>query len=302
MSTGRVPPFVLLLVLIAAALAPLPWLVPAMVGGALALTAFRGVRRLSRLSAARAASRARPAEIVLGADRCGRPAQIAESELAAHTLVVGASGAGKTTTLLEIVGELIARGRPVVAIDMKGSPTFADALASAAEAAGRPFRVWSPDGPTEWNPLRHGNATELKDKLIATERFTEPHYQRAAERYVQTVLQVIHESHPDRPPTLAEVVALMDPQRLHGTLRSLTPALRDRVQDYLAGLTHDQLTAIRGLQTRLAIVTESHTGDFLGGVADGGTGEIDLRAALSGDEVVLFSLNSSTYGKLAAQL
>jgi hypothetical protein len=35
------------------------------------------------------------------------------------------------------------------------------------------------------------NPTELKDKLIATERFTEPHYQRAAERYVQTVLRVL---------------------------------------------------------------------------------------------------------------
>ena len=62
-------------------------------------------------------------------------------------------------------------------------------------AAGRPFRLWTPDGPGHWNPLAHGNATELKDKLIATERFTEPHYQRAAERYVQTALQVLHEAH-----------------------------------------------------------------------------------------------------------
>ena len=302
MSSGRVPPFVLLLLLIAAALTPLPWLVPAIAGGALAVTVFRGVRGLARGRAGRAAPRSRPAEIVLGEDRRGRPAQIAEAELAAHTLIVGASGAGKTTTLLQIVGELIARGRPVVAIDMKGSPTFADALAEAAAAAGRPFRIWTPDGPSQWNPLRHGNATELKDKLIATERFTEPHYQRAAERYVQTVLQALREARPDEPPTLSEVVALMDPQRLQATLRSLSPSLRDRVQDYMAGLTPDQLSAIRGLQTRLAILTESHTGQFLGGEADRGGGEVDLRAALSGDEVVLFSLNSSTYGKLAAQL
>ena len=301
MSSGRVPPFVLLLLLLAAALAPLPWLVPAIAGSALALTAFRGVRGLTRISAARAPSRGRPAEIVLGVDRRGRLAQIGESELAAHTLVVGASGSGKTTTLLQIVSELIALGRPVVAIDMKGSPTFADALAGAAAAAGRPFQIWTPDGPSQWNPLRHGNATELKDKLIATERFTEPHYQRAAERYVQTVLQVVHESRPGQPTTLSEVVGLMDPQRLTGNLRSLSPALRDRVQDYMAGLTPDQLSAIRGLQTRLAILTESHTGQFLGRETRG-EGEIDLRAALSGPGVVLFSLNSSTYGKLAAQL
>lgn len=312
MTSGRVPPFVLALVLAAVALAPLPWLIPAMAGAAVALGLFRLVRGISRKvfdpSLGLAASRSAPAPIVIGSDRRGRAAEITEGELGAHALVLGASGAGKTTTLLRITSELIARGRPVVAIDMKGSPSFAQALAQAAASAGRPFRIWSPDGPNQWNPLRHGNATELKDKLIATERFTEPHYQRAAERYVQTVLQVLHDGRPERVASLSDVVETMDPQRLRGMLRSLSPALRDRVQDYLAGLTPDQLSAIRGLQTRLAILTESHTGEFLRPAASDDLalgargGEIDLRAALSGDEVVLFSLNSSTYGKLAAQL
>ena len=75
------------------------------------------------------------------------------------------------------------------------------------------------------------------------------------------------------------------------------------MQDYLAGLTHDQLSAVRGLQTRLAVLTESHTGPFLAAAGRTPSGRaIDLRAALSGPEVVVFSLNSSTYGKLAAQI
>ncbi len=303
MSSGRIPFWALLLLLVAA-LAPLPWLIPALAGAAVGLTLFQSLRGATRMAGRRSRAGAGQAvpQIVVGTDGRGRPAQISESELSAHTLIVGASGSGKTTTLLGILSELIARGRPVVAIDMKGSPAFAQTLAQAAAAAGRPFRIWSPDGTTSWNPLRHGNATELKDKLIATERFTEPHYQRAAERYVQTVLQVLQESRPDRPPTLSGVVGLMDPQRLRGSLRSLSPQLRDRVQDYLAGLTPDQLSAIRGLQTRLAILTESHTGQFLEPGAARSQGEIDLRSALSGPDVVLFSLNSSTYGKLAAQL
>src|SRR5207253_5106133 len=113
---------------------------------------------------------------------------------------------------LAILTDHVRRGRPVLAIDMKGSPACAQELAAAAAAAGRPFRLWTPDGPNYWNPLQHGNATELKDKLIATERFTEPHYQRAAERYVQTVLQVLRETHPGRAATLPEVVDLMDPR------------------------------------------------------------------------------------------
>ncbi len=242
-----------------------------------------------------------PTVVSLGVGSNGAPVTLSERELGAHGLILGASGSGKTTTLLKILTAQIARGAPVVALDMKGSPAFARELAAAAAAAGRPFRVWSDDGPEQWNPLAHGNATELKDKLIATERFTEPHYQRAAERYVQMALGVLAQARPGRSPTLPEVVAAMEPAHLRRRLRELEPDRAAVVEGYLAGLTRDQLSAIRGLGTRLAVISESHTGAFLGD--DGAAAAaIDLHAALEGREVVLFSLNSGRYGKLAGQL
>jgi conjugal transfer pilus assembly protein TraD len=263
----------------------------------LAAAAARGVRILV---GRRRASVSRPDAVLLGVDARGRPIALGDDELSAHGLILGASGAGKTTTLVTILSDQIRRGRPVVAIDMKGSPSFTRDLAAAAAAAGRPIKVWTLDGGAYWNPLAHGNATELKDKLIATERFTEPHYMRAAERYVQTVLQVLARSHPGKAPALADVVALMDPRRLGATLRSLDRPTRERVQDYLAGLTHDQVSAIRGLQTRLAVLTESETAPYVAAGSRDLT--IDLRDALRGPDVVVFSLNSSKYGKLASQI
>jgi hypothetical protein len=239
--------------------------------------------------------------VTLGADSEGRRVLLSDRQLSAHALILGASGAGKSTTLLKLLTEYTRRGRPVVAVDLKGSPAFAGALADAATAAGRRFALWTPDGPANWNPLAHGNATELKDKLIATERFTEPHYQRAAERYVQTTLQLLHFAQPDRAPTLAEVVQLMNPRRLPALLRHAPREFAERVQDYLASLPSDQLSAIRGLATRLAIITEAHTGAYLAAPVPNAPA-IDVRAALAGDQVALFSLNSSTYGKLSAQL
>lgn len=295
MSSSPWRPYLLLLAFAAAALAPVPWLIPAIAVLGVAAMALRGGSRLL----GRTAHPPQADSLLLGSDRRGRAVGITEHELSAHGLILGASGTGKTTTLLRLVEQLIARGRPVVILDMKGSPAFTRSVAVAAADAGRPFRLWTPDGPGLWNPLQHGNATELKDKLIATERFTEPHYQRAAERYVQTVLQVIQASGPSSP-TLAGVVELMDPHRLRGQLRSLPADLRDRVQDYLGGLTPDQLSAVRGLQTRLAILTESHTGRYLAPAPP--SEAIDLRHALTGPEVVLFSLNSGTYGQLATQL
>jgi conjugal transfer pilus assembly protein TraD len=306
LSRTRRPPYWLLIAFLALLALP-AWVTTALVAASVALAAGRAVGFLT----GRHRREGRPeGAIVLGRDRRGREVSITERELSAHGLILGASGAGKTTTLLTILTEQIRRGRPVLVVDMKGSPELAARLAEAAGAAGRPFKLWSPDGPNHWNPLQYGNATELKDKLISTERFTEPHYQRAAERYVQNVLQVLEHVHPGRGSTLEEVVRLMDPNRLPGALRSLPPALTERVHDYLAGLTPDQLSAIRGLQTRLAIVTESHTGPYLAPPRDSGAGRgdasagetVDVRHALAGREVVLFSLNAGTYGQLAVQL
>jgi conjugal transfer pilus assembly protein TraD len=283
------------------------WTTPVVIALALGACGFR-LARSAGLALRR--RRAAPREqILLGREARGRPAAITERQLGAHGLIFGASGSGKTTALVTILEQQIRRGRPVVAIDMKGSPAFVLALSRAAAGAGRPFCCWTPEGPSHWNPLAQGSPTELKDKLIGTERFTEPHYQRAAERYLQSVFQVLHHAHPERPPTLTEVVALMDPRRLPARLAGLPRPLVERVQDYLASLTPDQLSAIRGLQTRLAIITESDSGRYLSppdelpALAGGGSGRaISLPAALAGGEVVVFSLNSSRYGQFASQL
>ena len=285
---------------LALVLSPVPWTATAVLAAGIAAAGFH----LGRRAGARRirGSAARDGAAVLGSDSRGRAVLLTDRELSAHGLILGASGAGKTTTLITILSDQIRRGRPVVAIDMKGSPSFAHELADAAAAVGRPIKIWTLDGGAHWNPLAHGNATELKDKLMSTERFTEPHYMRAAERYVQTVLQILAHAHPTRPPTLAEVVELMDPRRLAAALRDVDRPLRERAQDYLVGLTADQLSAIRGLQTRLAVLTESHTGAFLSPASVPGAPSIDLREALSAPQVVVFSLNSSKYGKLASQI
>jgi conjugal transfer pilus assembly protein TraD len=186
----------------------------------------------------------------------------------------------------------------VVVIDLKGSRELEGELASAAATVGRRLRVWTPDGSERWNPLAHGNPTELKDKLISTERFSEPHYQRAAERYVQTALQVMSELAPSAEPSLSRLIELLEPRRLANEARRLPAERAAHIQDYVRSLGPDQLSAARGLASRLAVISESHTGRFL----EPGPDAIDLRRALEGPDVVLFSLNASSYGPLSAQL
>jgi hypothetical protein len=231
-------------------------------------------------------------------DERGRTVRVADEHLAGHTLIVGATGSGKTTTLLVILAAAIRRGHPVVMVDLKGDPALLGQLRACARRAGRPFSSWSIDGGAAWNPLAAGNPTELKDKLVGLEEWTEPHYRRAAERYLQAVFTVL--AHRGHTPDLERVVELMAPGALNGELRHLPEALAQRIGAYLDGLAADQHSAIRGLATRLAVISESVAGPYLG--ANGTGPVIDLRATLRDGGVVAFSLNSSTYGELAAHL
>ncbi len=293
---GRYPPYLVLAAFVVLLLSPTVIGAAALVAAAVGTEIFRQARnRPARPEPASDASVA----TVLGTTQSGEPFRLTDRQLSAHTLILGAAGAGKTNTLLTILGDHVARGRAAVVIDMKGSKAFARELDAAAQRAGRPFRLWTLDGPSHWNPLANGNPSELKDRLISAERWTEPHYQRAAERYVQTVLQVWADARPDRPPTLTDVVALMDHRRLSVMLRDVPRERAQQIQNYLASLTPDQLSAVRGLETRLAIIAESHAGHYLD---PGASGTIDLQAAMRDREVVLFSLNSSRYGQLAAQV
>ncbi len=277
-----------------------PLVVGALLLGRVALAAVRWTRARAQQQHQIADERRRLAQgdVLLGTDGHGRRVIVGERELGAHGLILGATGSGKTTTLTNVLCSRIEQGAPVVALDLKGSPELAEQLRAAAQAAGRPFRMWSIDGDTNWNPLATGNATELKDKLIASERFTEPHYRRAAERYLQIALRVMQETEPDRPASMSRLVELLEPRQLRTAARALDPEQRLHITSYIDDLGSDQLSAIRGLGSRLAIITESHVGPRL----EPGDDAINVRTAMAGDEVVLFSLNSSSYGGLAAQL
>jgi conjugal transfer pilus assembly protein TraD len=293
---GRWPPYLVMAALVVLVLSPTVIAAAALSAAAVGTAIFRRARgRAARPEPAAETG----AATLLGTTEKGRPFLLTDRQLSAHTLILGASGAGKSNTLLTLLTDHVERGRGAVVIDMKGSQAFAREVEAAAQRAGRPFRLWTLDGPGHWNPLANGNPTELKDRLISAERWTEPHYQRAAERYVQTALHVWQQARPDRAPTLTDVIALMDDRRLAVMLRDVDRDLARQVQHYLAGLTPDQRSAVRGFETRLAILAESHTGAYL---EPRGAGTIDIPAAIEGREVVLFSLNSSRYGQLAAQV
>lgn len=239
--------------------------------------------------------------VTLGVDQRGEPVSLTRQQLAEHALVVGATGSGKTTTLLHLAAGIIRAGNPIVVLDCKGTDsTLVDRLATESAAAGRPFYRWSLDGPTHWNPLARGDATRLKDKLVAGEQWTEPHYQRRAERHLQWIARLLLARGNSGAPSLHEVVRYADRDAIEVLTREVPEELAEEAQHYLDTLDSRAHQDLHGAISRLANVTESIAGPWIAPGVDGAA--LDLHSALLEGAVVAFQLPSGDYPQVCAQI
>jgi type IV secretory pathway TraG/TraD family ATPase VirD4 len=240
-------------------------------------------------------------ELTLGDDAHGRPVSIrlGGAGEGAHTLVVGATGSGKTVTQTWIATHAIARGMAVVVVDPKDDRALREAVRRAARSAGRRFIEWTPTGPSVYNPYARGGETEIADKALAGERYTEPHYQRQAQRYLGHAVRVLHGAGVEV--SLAGLVRMLDPAQLELLARELPPESARVVHDYLDSLTARQHSDLTGVRDRLAIMAESDVGPWLDPVTPGAQ-RFDLLDALRARAVVCFSLRADSRPLLAQML
>jgi len=162
------------------------------------LDALRSLARKAevRWSSVGAESRWRGDRLAVGCERDGRVVTIplGGATGGTHTLVVGATRSGKTVTMTWMVAHAIERGMGAIVIDPKGDLDLRRELRDAALAHGRRFVEWAPRGHTVYNPYARGSETEIADKVLAGERFTEPHYLRQAQRYLGHEVRVLRKA------------------------------------------------------------------------------------------------------------
>jgi type IV secretory pathway TraG/TraD family ATPase VirD4 len=230
-------------------------------------------------------------QLMLGADESSRPISIpfGDEPGGRHTLVVGATGSGKTITQTWLAVRAIERGMGAIVVDPKGDRGMRDALAAQARASGREFVEWTPDGPSVYNPYARGSETEVADKTLAGERFTEPHYQRQAQRYLGHVVRALRAS--GSVVSLRRIVECLDPDRLEVLARTLPESQAELTHVYLDALTTRQRSDLAGVRDRLAILTESDIGQWLD-PATRGAMQFDLLDMVRARAVVYFNLES----------
>jgi hypothetical protein len=217
---------------------------------------------------------------------------------AVMSLLLGATGSGKTILQVLLALAAIKRGMGVIYIDPKGDDFVREQLRDAAARERRRHRCWDPQGTTIYNPYDRGSATEVADKLLAAEVFTEPHYQRLAQRYIGHVIRALRLA--GVPVSLATVVEHMNSGRLSSLTRKMSPADARPLLAYLETLTPQQERDLAGARDRLAILAESDIGHLLDPAA--GEDVIDLRESLDRGDVVLFRLEADRRPLAAAML
>jgi hypothetical protein len=216
-----------------------------------------------------------------------------------HTLIVGATGSGKTITETWIAARAIDAGLGAVVLDPKGDTRMREQLAEAADRSGRQFIEWTPHGSSVYNPFGHGAASEIADKALAGERFTEPHYQRQAQRYLGHAVRAL--SAAGELVSLRALVETLDPACLELLLRRL-PEQRSRpTYEYIDSLTPRARADLSGVRDRLAIMAESDVAPWLD-PATPGAPVFDLLGAIRGRGVVYFALQADAWPLLAHML
>jgi conjugal transfer pilus assembly protein TraD len=241
----------------------------------------------------------RDGRLVLGEDRRGMPVSMPVGyQSGKHSLVLGATGSGKTVSEAWIACRQIEAGHGAVVIDPKGDSMLREELIAAAERRGARFIEWTPEGPTAYNPYATGSETEIADKALSGEVFTEPHYLRQAQRYLGHAVRAMQAA--SIAVTPVSLMASLDPRELELIARSMPEQQAVQTQAYLDSLTERQQRDLAGVRDRLSILAESDARAWVD--PREGRELLDIEGAVHERAVVYFRLDSDRRPLLAAML
>lgn len=238
-----------------------------------------------------------PDAVFFGKDISGQRLFIPDKELNQHALVMGTTGSGKTTTLLNIVDSCCSRGLPLIYIDGKGSLTLVNKINQLCNGYGRRLKVFTVDphnqvpGLSSYNPLAFGNFTEWKNKLITltgeAENKGQEHYQIQEQSYINLVCEILNKSR-----RMVDFEGLLGyikhPEQLQKVANQISPELAKRFAESKA---YDNETA--DIIKVLEMFYYSHYGQLFS--TSNKDSVINLRQSLIDGEIVVFLLDAASF-------
>ncbi|HLI60784.1 MAG TPA: hypothetical protein VKV21_14075 [Solirubrobacteraceae bacterium] len=208
--------------------------------------------------------------IRIGADaETGRPLDLElPAELATHVFVPGASGSGKTTTLMRLMSGAIANWYGIVIVDCKGGD-LGEVARKLAERYEMPFQLVDPDAPKSlgYNPCS-GDAASVANKLLGAFTYSPQAeiYKNIAMEAIPVVVRGLQAA--KRPVTLEALYEAFGPRGMaeiaHDIPEGKDDRLRRRLLDLSGGGNGDRVGrgGYAGMQYRIGALLEGRFGDL----------------------------------------
>lgn len=247
-------------------------------------------------------------------ERFGERIVLTEAELSTHTLVVGASGGGKTQAMLSGIRDVIRQGHGMVFVDCKGDNEVAEQISDWAARYGREFVHWSIfdgktqdyDGPANspafYDPISRGDPSRRKDLIMGSFLWESPYYKNIIENFLQLLFR-IQDLVPaiEGTDNLSDTAHLLDPEAL---VRRGSNIPADKHPDLAQALHRasslgpQERSGIASMWSRINTITASTAGQWLRKDPNGDN-DIDLARAAHEGQVIVFSLPGNMYPELA---
>lgn len=243
-----------------------------------------------------------------------------DAEARAHTLIVGSTGSGKTTTLMLMARDIIKRGHGLVFLDLKGSPDVVRILHEYAERYGRDFQHWTmqtpgekyegpdPKGPAYYDPLNRGDASRRTGLLMAGRKWSEEYYKVMAQDYLQRAFEVAIATPPaaGSVSSFSDIVSLFNVNNLRERAKVMELKGNRRYDEILRQIDEyfnsdgtvkkdsGAESALKSVEAEIRILTNSTAGAWLRKDPDGDN-DINIREVAENGSIVVFSLDSLNY-------
>ncbi len=223
---------------------------------------------------------------------------LTDQELNQHTLVMGTTGSGKTTTLMNFLSSCCERKLPLIYVDGKGDLDLLGNFIKITQKYNRRLKVFSLDPDIDdkficpYNPLSYGNFSEWKNKIITLTQEAEgkgqEHYSLKEQLYINLVCEILYKSK-----SYIDLEGLIAYLKNKKQLLNLANSINSELGHRLLEAAKDDNDIVRILEN----FYYSYYGKLFSTSNHKLIDIISLPEALENGEIILFLLNSASYKK-----
>lgn len=216
--------------------------------------------------------------IVLGVDRHGSPMGLTEKEIGTHGVILGATGSGKSVTIMTFASGLMDLGWDVCLLDLKedtqdeGLRDFCRNYVTHHPVPYQEMALSDPNSRNWFNVLKGLGRDEARDAILSLVEFDDEHWQNINKRMLTQAINLVANAHqidPDKFPelTMYEVGRVLSQPSLPSATREMRAALKTNMPGYneddyatLSDPSQDEKKSARGFGAKLTGMYETEAG------------------------------------------